>query len=244
MPRPIITIAATLALGAALAAPGSEPAHGGEKLMDYELVQRVIPELRELNKHGSENIAKLHALFDELDGEAAITTPERKKLGEAAKVTLEDHLATKKEVVAKLRTAVDLPATGRADKEVMAKLHGTTLHGIRWNDATFRKCVNDLAGALGLRIRMAYHVVQMNRVSLDFNEANAATVLTSLCNFFHLRYTVVDGEIMLFKKLTPNEERYLDYQKKHPEAKLRYWDRETAGGEYDKEKKKKRRRDR
>jgi len=239
MPRAIITIAAALALGAALAAPGSEPAHGGEKLMDYELVQRVIPELRALNKHGSENVAKLHAVFDTLDGEAAITTPERKKLRAEIKAALEDHLATKKEVVAKLRGVVGLPASGRADTEFMAKLHGTTLHGIRWNDATFRKCVNDLADALGLRIRMAYHVVQMNRVTLDFNEANAATVLTALCNYFHLRYTVVDGEIMLFKKLTPNEERYLDYQKKHPEAKLRYWDRESAGGDYDKKKKKK-----
>ena len=48
---------------------------------------------------------------------------------------------------------------------------------------------------------------------------------------------VQDGEVVVFKKLTPNESRFLEYQAKHPEVKLKYWEREDASGEYVKEKK-------
>ena len=68
--------------------------------------------------------------------------------------------------------------------------------------------------------------------------AQASTILGSLCNYFELRYVIQDGEVVVFKKLTPNEYRFLEYQEKHPDVKLKYWEREDASGEYKKEKKK------
>ena len=38
---------------------------------------------------------------------------------------------------------------------------------------------------------------------------------------------VLDGEVVVYKKLTPTETRFVEYQKKHPNAELRYWERET-----------------
>ena len=43
--------------------------------------------------------------------------------------------------------------------------------------------------------------------------------------------------MMLFRRLTPNEVRFQEYEKAHPGVKLKYWDREDASGEYKKEKK-------
>ena len=41
------------------------------------------------------------------------------------------------------------------------------------------------------------------------------------------------GEVVIYKKITPTEERFLGYQKRHPEVKLKYWEKEDASGVVD-----------
>jgi len=231
-------IVAAFAAGAGLAllvAPGEQQALGKDKLLDYERVQRTLPQLAELGGKANADMLALHDLTEKLD--EGLTTPERKKLRGEIGDTLRSYMATKQGNKDVLRGVLDIKLSARADEEVMRILHETELHEIHWTDATFRKCIKDLSGALGFKIRMAYNVVQMNMVSMDFRSAQASTILGSLCNYFKLRYVIQDGEMMLFKRLTPNEVRFLEYEKKHPGVKLKYWDRETASGEYKKEKK-------
>ncbi len=234
--RPRTTVlCAALVAGAALAAPGTPDARGEDGMLDYGLVQRTLPKLKELGEASGKDMLTLHDLVDKLD--TGLTTPERKETRAQVKSTLEHLMQTKRGVVSEMRGVLNLPVTGRTDRDVMNVIHSTELHNIAWDDVTFRKAIKDLSAAMGVRIRMAYHVVQMNRVSMRFGRAPASTVLGSLCNYFELRYTVEDGEVILFKKFTPNEVRFLKYQEKHPDVRLKYWEREDASGEYKKEEK-------
>ena len=226
-------LVAALAAGAALAAPGTERASGQDKLLDYELVQRTLPRLRELGDKSGADMQTMHALIEKLD--SGLTTPERAATRAEIKATVESYMATKQDLKRVLREVLEIPPVQRTDAEVLSAIHETELFDINWNDATFRKCMKDLSNALGVRVRLAYHVVQMNTVSMRFRRAQASTILGSLCNYFELRYVIQDGEVVVFKKLTPNESRFLEYQAKHPEVKLKYWEREDASGEYKKE---------
>ena len=231
-------MAAAFAAGAGLAlavAPAEQEALGKDKLLDYERVQRTLPQLSEIGDRATASMLKLHELTEKLD--TGLTTPEKKQVRTEVGDTIRDYMAAKHETKEALRPLLDLPYSKHSDEAVMRIIHETELHEIHWRDASFRKCIRDLSGALGIKIRMAYNVVQMNMVTMDFRSANASTILGSLCNYFQLRYVIQDGEVMLFKRLTPNEERFLEYQKKHPGVKLKYWEREDASGEYKKEKK-------
>ncbi len=228
-------LVAALAAGVALAAPAGENARGQDELLDYGLVQRTLPRLGELGDESGAAIRKLHDLVGRLD--EGLTTPERKATRAEIQKTVEGYLGSKQEMKRILREVLELPPVRLSDKEVMQTIHDTELFDINWNDTTFRKCMKDLSKALGLRVRLAYHVVQMNTVTMRFRRAQAATILGSLCNYFELRYVIQDGEVVIFKKLTPNESRFLEYQAKHPDVKLKYWEREDASGEYVKEKK-------
>lgn len=231
-------MAAAFAAGAGLAllaAPADREALGKDKLLDYERVQRALPQLAEIGDRATADMLKLHGLTDKL--ETGLTTPERKQVREEIGESLRSYMVAKQDTKEALAPILDIRRSKHTDEEVMRIIYETELHEIHWTDSSFRKCIRDLSGALGVEIRMAYNVVQMNMVSMDFRSANASTILGSLCNYFQLRYVIQDGEVMLFKRLTPNEERFLEYQKKHPEVKLKYWERETASGEYKKEKK-------
>ena len=232
-PRKSLLVAAALA-GAALAASRPPAAHGEGELLDYALVQRTLPRLQELGTESSTHMQRMHELVEVLE-KGQQTTPERKATQTAIKAAVESYMRTKEEMKTVLRKVLRIEASPQTDREIMDVLHNTELNGIAWQDASFRKCMKDLSGALGIRIRMAYHVVQMNQVTMQFRSAQASTVLGSLCNYFELRYVIQDGEVVVFKKLTPNEERFLEYEAKHPGVKLKYWEREDASGEYKKE---------
>ncbi len=237
-PRFTLTAAALLA-GAVLAAPGLAPVFGQEErdLLDYALVQRTLPRLREIGDASGKRMLELHDLMETLD-KGGLTTPEQTALREKIRDTLQDYSEGKEDMKDVLRELVRIEPSGLTDQEVVDRINSRELVDIHWRDATFRKCMRDLSDALGVRVRMAYAVVQMNTVTLDFPRASGSAALGSLCNFFDLRYVVQDGEVVIFKKITPNEERFLEYAKNHPGVKLKYWERETATGEYKKEEKK------
>ncbi len=226
---------ATGAALAALVAPADGEALGKGKLLDYERVQRALPRLGELGTKANADMLALHALTEKLD--EGLTTPERKQVRGEIGDMLRDYMATKQASKEILHGVLALPTSKLSDEAVMRIIHETELNEVHWGDVSFRKCINDLSGALGVKIRMAYNVVQMNMITMDFSSAKASTVLGSLCNYFKLRYVIQDGEIMLFRRLTPNETRFIEYEKNHPGVRLRYWEREDETGEYVKEKK-------
>jgi hypothetical protein len=135
-----------------------------------------------------------------------------------------------------IRPLAKLPATELTEEQVLEKLRNTELTSVVWEGAHFDKCIRDLSRALGFPIRLQYRVVQKNTVDLRFSRAPAETILATLCNGFDLRYVIHGGEVVIFKKITPTEERFIKYQEKHPEVKLRYWEREDASGAIDQKK--------
>ena len=93
---------------------------------------------------------------------------------------------------------------------MLDKLRNTELTSVVWDANTkFHKAVKDLSNALGFPIRLQHRVVQMNTVELRFSRAPAETILATLCNGFDLRYVIHGGEVVLYKKITPTEERFL-----------------------------------
>jgi len=113
-PRKTLFVAALVA-GAALAAPGGEPAHGQDKLLDYDLVQRTLPQLNELGDRSGAAMLKMHDLTEKLD--TGLTTPERKATREEIKATVESYMATKQEMKRVLRAVLDIPPIRRTDEE-------------------------------------------------------------------------------------------------------------------------------
>lgn len=228
-------LCASLLAGAVLAAPGGPEALAKPELLDYALVQRTLPKLSELGDEGTANVHELHLLVEELRKEPG--GENEAQIRAKIRTLLEKHIGTKSEIESVLREVLRMPSSGRSDEEVFRKVNNEELRGINWDDVTFRKAIKDLSGALGVPIRMQHSVVQMNRVTMRFNKAPASTILGSLCNYFQLRYVIHSGEIVIYKRITPTEDRFLEYQKKHPDVRLKYWDREDATGKYKKEEK-------
>jgi len=230
--RPCLHLTAavtTVGLLCALAAPAAAQ----EGLLDYQGVRDAIPEMQRLSEEASGAAKELHVLVDEL--EATRDGLKQGQIRERVRARLEGYHETKRTMLDTTRRVLGVEPTGLTDQEVVQKLAETNLLGIHWSDANFDKCVRDLSAAVAIPIRLQHRVVQKNKVTLDFASAKAETVLATLCNGFDLRYVVFDGEVVIYKKITPTEERFLEYQAKHPETKLKYWEREDASGEYKRE---------
>ncbi len=202
--------------------------------LDYQAVQDAIPLMKGLSDRSEQMSRKLHVLVDQLD--ASQDRTEQQKLRAEIRALLEEYLSLKKEMIQATRQVLGIRPAGYTDQEIVDKLASTNFFGIHWDNASFKKCIQDVSAHLGIPIRLQQRVVQRNTVSLNFAEAPAKTVLSTLCNGFDLRYVVHEGEIVIYKKITPTEERFLEYQKRHPEVKLKYWESEDASGDY-KEKK-------
>lgn len=249
MNRSMIAVALSLAAGLTVGwgIDAFQPeALGKEDLpeLPYEKIRDALPRMGELAKQGGENGVHLHALADKLTED---NTPEREKeLRLELRDRLQRHIEIKQQVVAVTKGVLGLEkplVNGRpvdrvmTEEQIREKLANTMLNDIFWKKDSFKKCLRDLERALKIPIRMQYHVVQRNTVDYKFRSLPAETVLGTLCSGFDLRYLVFEGEIIVYKKITPNEERFLDYQRKHPDVKLKYWERENADGSYDEEEK-------
>lgn len=212
-------------------------AHGQEDLpeLDYAAIRDALPRMSDLAKQGGENGRQLHALIDKLD---STTDPKLEgELRAELRTRLENHISIKQQVVNLSKGVLGLPgpdAPGMlSDEEIRRRLADTQLRDIFWKKAPFAKCLRDLSRALKIPIRTQYHVVQRNTVDYKFRALPAETVLSTLCSGFDLRYVVFEGEVIVYKQITPNEERFLDYQRKHPDVKLKYWERQNADGSYE-----------
>jgi hypothetical protein len=221
-------VLAAALVGGALALPaGAQDA----ELLDYEAVRAAMPKMRELSDKGFAFGEKLHVVMDAMDA-----TQDESKLRELRaelRTLLTEYRALKLEQTGVIRPLLRLTTTSMTDEEILRKLRDTDLTSIVWEDANFDKCVRDLSRALEIPIRLQHRVVQKNAVSLRFQKAPAEMILATLCNGFDLRYVIHAGEIIIYKKITPTEERFLDYQKRHPEVKLKYWQKEDASGHVD-----------
>jgi hypothetical protein len=218
---------AALLAGGVLAAP----AGAQDEFLDYQSVREAMPRMRDISTRGSEFGVKLHKVMDALD--ATQDVADQRKLREELRVLLTEYRMVKLEMEGVVRPLLKLPQSGLTDQQVLDKLRTTELHGVVWEDAFFDKCIRDLSGALGIPIRLQHRVVQKNTVAMRFQKVPAEMILATLCNGFDLRYVIHSGEIVVYKKITPTEERFLDYQKRHPEVKLKYWQKEDASGNVD-----------
>lgn len=202
-----------------------------QQMLDYQAVRDALPKLREMSNEGTGFSVRLHKVMDALDGTNDPT--EQKRLRGELRLALSDYRELKQRQMASIRPLLALPSTNLSDREILDKLRTTELHSVVWDDTFFDKCIRDLSGAIGVPIRLQHRVVQKNTVGMRFQKVPAEMILATLCNGFDLRYVIQGGEIVIFKKITPTEERFLDYQKRHPEVKLKYWEKEDASGHVD-----------
>lgn len=227
--RPRTWWCAAVLAGAVAASPAGAQQ---EELLDYQSVRDAMPRMRELSERGLALGLAFHKTMDALGG--ASDPAEQKRLREELRKSLLEYRATKLDTIGVVRPLVKLPASPLTDQQVLDKLRNTELTSVVWDANTrFHKCIRDLSDALGFPIRLQHRVVQMNTVELRFSRAPAETILATLCNGFDLRYVIYGGEIVIYKKITPTEERFLKYQERHPEVKLKYWEKEDASGALD-----------
>jgi hypothetical protein len=210
-------------------------ATAADEPLDYKKIRDALPIMRDISDRGAEANLAVHEKMDRLlktdSQEEALAV--RKQLA----ADLEKMLAAKREMVAATKDLLALPRSALSDQEIFDTLTERTFNDVHWANANFDKCMRDISREVGVPIRLHYRVVQKNKVTFDFQRTRAEAALAFLCNGFDLRYLVYDGEIIVYKKITPTEERFLEYQKKHPDVELRYWDREKADGDYDVKKK-------
>lgn len=206
-----------------------------DDVLDYAAVRDAMPKMKAESARGSELGLKLHKLMDAI--ESTQDELNQRQLRSELKDTLIEYRATKLRLMEVVRPLTKVPTTDLTDQQVLDKLRLTDLSSVVWEDVFFDKCIRDLSGALGIPIRLQHRVVQKNTVSMRFQKAPAETILAALCNGFDLRYVIYGGEVVIYKKITPTEDRFLEYQKRHPEVKLKYWESEDAGGGMDGKKK-------
>lgn len=204
----------------------------GDDLLDPALVRAVMPEMKEFSDKGGELVGRLHGVMEKLH--ATRDELEQRELRGQIRQILTDYRATKIGMIASVRRALQLPKSPLTDEEALSRLQNTDLEGIVWNDAFFDKCIRDLSRAIDVPMRLQYAVIQKNQVAMSFEKAPAEMILATLCNGFDLRYVIHDGEVVIYKKITPLENRFLEYQKRHPDVKLRYWEHEDASGDVSK----------
>jgi len=229
-----VALSAGAALAMAVAAVVPHPVGAQDADLDYQAVRDAMPRMRTLSDEGSALAVKLHELMSKLEGtEDAV---EQKAIREELKTSLEKYRETKLAMIEVTRPLTGVRSSSLTDDQILAKIKETNLFGVSWDEANFDKCVRDLSQALEIPIRLQFRVVQKNKVSMRFQKTPAETILAALCNGFDLRYVIYGGEIVIYKQITPTEDRFLEYQKRHPEVKLRYWEQEDASGEYSKKK--------
>lgn len=227
---------ALLLAGAVLGAPSADAKEprkltGKYKQLDYERVRAAVPEMKRLSEEGAKRGKRLHWLVERLrKAEETGDEPEMARLRTEVREILVEYRDNKIAMVKATKDVLELKRSGLTDQEVFDRLHETMLRGIHWKGRSFKKCIRDISRAIGVPMRTQYSVVEMNTVDCEYREMPAESILAWLCNGFDLQYVIYDGEMVLYKRITPNEERFINYQKKHPEAKLRYWDKTDASG--------------
>jgi len=209
---------------------GAPTAQAKDKFLDYEKVRKAVPEMGRLSDTG----AKVNLTIQQKMEILTETDSEEKALAIRKELTplLNEFLVAKTAMVELTKDVLGVHRSTLSDQEIFDKLTETTLQNVHWDNDQFKKCIRDISRALRIPIRLHYRVVQMNKVTFDFSRTRAEGVLNWICTGFDLRYLVYNGEIIIYKKMTPTEERFVAYQKKHPKVKLRYWDREQASGDY------------
>lgn len=209
----------------------SAPAGAQDALLDYNAVREAMPAMKELAAKNSALGLGLHKTMDAL---ASTNDPlDQKRLRSELRDGMVEYRLSKLKSMAIVRPLLQLQSSGLSDQQILDKLQHTELTSVVWEGAFFDKCVRDLSRAVDIPIRLQFRVVQKNTVDMRFQRAPAETILATLCNGFDLRYVIYGGEVVIYKKITPTEDRFLDYQKRHPEVKLKYWEREDASGVVD-----------
>ena len=209
MKTTIAFLALALLLGSAPAGLAKEPAPD----IDWDAYFAALPAMKDLSEKSRQSIYDIHDLVTGLEQ----TTDERKAIGlrRNLRAALENHRALKLEMIATVDKVLHRPEPTRTDLETLRLFRYTTLNNVNWNNQFLKYVVRDLAQYTGIPMRLQASVQELNQVDIRFPEVTAEGALNLICQNFDLKWIIFQGEIIIFRQLNRNEERFLEYEKKH-----------------------------
>lgn len=187
---------------------------------NYEAYFGGLKRMSEIAEKSNENIRKLNHAMKELGREET----KKSKAEQEARITrlrgqvrriLTEHRKLKLEMIGLCDRALKKKYAGKKDVDALRSLLNTELQDVRWADTFLKYVVKDLAVALETPVRLQNSVQELNQVNMDFRTINAEAALGIICKNFDLKYIIYGGEFVIYRKLNRNEERFLEWEKKH-----------------------------
>jgi hypothetical protein len=230
--RPILVVLLAVVAMTFVAAPTVEakPKHSKEPdkdafelgdLVDMQLFYAELGTLKILREESRKLSINLHNTVMKLSEQPE--KAEEMKLRALVQKNLIDLRRVKKAHIAKVNAILKRKPSKMTDIEVLKALE-KSLGSVDWEDKYFRECCDEISKTIGTRVTYNRKVNKWNGVFLRMPDVSAGGVLKWICAGFDLKWMIYEGEIYITKKLGPNEDRYIRYEKKH--GKVNYWKKE------------------
>lgn len=207
------TTTAFLALALLLSVAPAGLAKSPAPDIDWDSYFAALPTMKELSQKSKQSIYDIHELVTGLEQ----TTDESKAIGlrRNLRKALENHRALKLEMIETVDKVLHRPEPARSDLETLRLFRYTTLNNVNWNNQFLKYVVRDLDQYTGIPMRLTAPVQELNQVDIRFPEVTAESALNLICQNFDLKWIIFEGEIIIYRQLNRNEERFLEYEKKH-----------------------------
>lgn len=202
-------LVATLLLGLAPAVTAAEP----PPPIDWGQYYTLLPKLKEIAEASEQSIYRIHDLVTRI--EQAKSDAEAEKVRLELRDVLEKHRQLKLDQIALVDKILKFPKPTHTDKEALKIFRYTNLRNVSWNDQFLKYVVRDLSQATGIPMRLQRSVQELNQVAIHFPEVTAESALNLICQNFDLKWIIFGGEIIIYRAINRNEERFLEYEKKH-----------------------------
>ncbi|MCU0728171.1 MAG: hypothetical protein MUE73_20680, partial [Planctomycetes bacterium] len=197
----------------ALAFIGPAFAQEDQAPVDLNTYFKLLPEMQQISEKSVESIRTLNRLMKAL--EQSVKDDEAAGLRAQIRPVLLEHRSLKERMIALVDQILKAPAPARSNLEALRKLHSTTLHDVSWNNIIFKYVVRDLTQALGIPIHLNGRVTIRHQVDVQFPQVTALAALDMICTNFELKWIIYNGEIHIAKKINPNEDRFIEWEKAH-----------------------------
>jgi hypothetical protein len=189
-------------------------------LVDIPRFFRELQKMEDLRIESRKTMVTLHNLTMEL-AEQPEAAKEKEIRGQIHELLLELR-RLKVAQIEKVKPILKRKPSDIEDLEALRRLRDTSLGSVDWQDKYFKHCVALIEETANLKLWMSPGKVNhFNGVYLRLPNVTAETVLKHICHGFDLKWIVYGGEIFITKKLGPNEDRFVRYEKKH--GKVNYW---------------------
>ncbi len=200
----------------------------GLEPVDYDTYYELLPEMKAVSDRSMASLRTLHKLMEALKQEENDT----RAAGIRAQIrqVLLDHRALKIRMTRLVDRILRKKKSSHTDLEVLRILRTTTLKRVSWNNQFLKYVARDISREIGVPIRLNAKVQELNQIQISFPEITAEGVLNLICENFDLKWIIYEGEVIVVKKLGPNEERFLAWEKKHGKVD---WIAEDEAGTYE-----------